>query len=510
MNNITFGNLLEKLLYVCNQKKTSLAKKLGYDISYINKWITSKNLPSSKRINEICANISTFIIDSLDEDTYSNMIEYLEVPFDSNEEFLQNYLEDLLKETYMDTLTSNNKSLLNLPKNTHSEEYYNSLSVVKPNIIYKDFLNEVSTYIDSDEELEIIVSLNLFGITHKDKVSLLDLKRLLYKVSKNANIKVNILIGIDGYNNEEVLNTLLCLNLISTYPSLNFEIYNCCVNSNTVIFAIKDKFLSNSILLEDGECIFHTTSKDKKLVEEFYSNLLFTLGHKGKPLYDRKTQFDMLKDQTYIQYIMNNNLKCLLGSMNEFFMPPDLFMDIAHRVFGDDENTLNELRKINVFLNNVTYKSNLQVLMYESELRRYMSTGCLYFFNIPVTLSFTEIERHIEYIEKILSEPNNVEIRLVDGNFVDDFKNKDNPSLYLSKNLKFTKVPPASGENDYFIINDNTFKGMCNSLFDILWDERKDIVLDKKEDILERISKSISYIKIMSENFGEDINKKIF
>ena len=47
---------------------------------------------------------------------------------------------------------------------------------------------------------------------------------------------------------------------------------------------------------------------------------------------------------------------------------------------------------------------------------------------------------------------------------------------------------------------------MCNSLFDILWDERKDIVLDKKEDILERISKSISYIKIMSENFGEDIN----
>ena len=112
MNNITFGNLLEKLLYVCNQKKTSLAKKLGYDISYINKWITSKNLPSSKRINEICANISTFIIDSLDEDTYSNMIEYLEVPFDSNEEFLQNYLEDLLKETYMDTLTSNNKSLL--------------------------------------------------------------------------------------------------------------------------------------------------------------------------------------------------------------------------------------------------------------------------------------------------------------------------------------------------------------------------------------------------------------
>lgn len=506
MNNITFGNLLEKLLYICNQKKNILAKELGYDVSYVNKWISSKNLPSSKRINEICDNISKFIIESLNESTYTHIIEYLEVPFDSDEEFLQKYIEDLLKETYLDTLSSKDKSFSSLPKNTHSEEYYNSLSVVKPNIIYKDFLDEVSSYLDSDEDLEIIVSLNLFGVNYKDKVSLWDLKKLLYKISKKVNIKVNFLIGLNGYNNEEMLNTLLCISLISTYPFLNFEIYNCNVNYNTVILTIKDKFLSNSILLEDGECIFHTTSKDKKLVEEFYSNLLFTLAHKGNPLYYKKDQFRMLKDQTYLQYIMNNNLKCVLGSMNEFFMPPDLFMEVASRVFGDDESMLNELRKINVFLNNVTYKSNLQVLIYEAQLRKYMSTGCLYFFNIPVRLSFTERERHIEYLEKILTEPNNVEIRLVDGNFIDDFKDKDNPSLYLSKNLKFTKVPPVSGENDYFIINDNTFKSMCSNLFDILWNERKDIVLDNKEDILERISKSISYIKIMSENFGEDIN----
>ena len=67
MNNITFGNILENLLYISNQKKSSLANALGYDISYINKWISSKNLPSAKRINEICKSISDFIIDSLTE-----------------------------------------------------------------------------------------------------------------------------------------------------------------------------------------------------------------------------------------------------------------------------------------------------------------------------------------------------------------------------------------------------------------------------------------------------------
>ena len=36
MKNITFGNLLEKLLYICKQKKNILAKELGFEIKNIN------------------------------------------------------------------------------------------------------------------------------------------------------------------------------------------------------------------------------------------------------------------------------------------------------------------------------------------------------------------------------------------------------------------------------------------------------------------------------------------
>ena len=72
---------------------------------------------------------------------------------------------------------------------------------------------------------------------------------------------------------------------------------------------------------------------------------------------------------------MNNDLRCLLGSINEFFMPPDLFMEIAERLFGHNQKIINELKKINLFLHNVTYKSKLKVLIHESELRKYMSSG---------------------------------------------------------------------------------------------------------------------------------------
>ena len=447
MKNITFGNLIEKLLYISNQKKSSLAKFIGYDVSYINKWILSTYLPSSKRINEICKNISDFILDSLDESSLINLIDYFEIPADSSKEFIGEFIETMLKEVYIDTVNITNKSVQNLPKSTHSEEYYNSFSMV-----------------------------------------------------------ISFLIGFGGDDNEDdVINTLLGINLIASYPCLNFKIYNCKVKSNTVAFAIKDKFLSTNIFFEEGECLFSTNSKDRRLVEEFYSNIKYTLKNKGNLLFYRKEASSMIEDQTYIQYIMNNDLRCLLGSINEFFMPPDLFMEIAERLFGHNQKIINELKKINLFLHNVTYKSKLKVLIHESELRKYMSSGKLHFFNTPVTLTFKERERHIEYMEKILNESNDVEIRLVDGDLVDDFKNKENPSLYLSRNLKFTKVYPESGKNYYFIISDNEFKGMCTDLFDKLWNARTDIIISNKDEILDRIAKSISYTRLISESFGENI-----
>lgn len=506
MKNITFGNLIEKLLYISNQKKSSLAKFIGYDVSYINKWILSTYLPSSKRINEICKNISDFILDSLDESTLINLIDYFEIPADSSEEYIGEYIETILKEVYIDTVNLNSKSVQNLPKSTHSEEYYNSFSIVKPNIIYNTFFNELNNMSDKEDSLEILISLDLMYLNHKDKTALSDLKEFLYRISKKTKVKANFLIGLGRDDKEDdVINTLLGINLISTYPSLNFKIYNCKVNSNTVVFAIKDKFLSTNIFFEEGECLFNTSSKDRRLVEEFYSNLKYTLKNKGNLLCYRKDSSSMIEDQTYIQYIMNNDLRCLLGSINEFFMPPDLFMEIAEKLFGHNKKIINELKKINLFLQNVTYKSKLKVLIHESELRKYMSSGKLHFFNTPVTLTFKERERHIEYIEKILTESNDVEIRLVDGDFVDDFKNKENPSLYLSKNLKFTKVHPESGKNDYFIISDTEFKGMCTDLFDKLWNTRTDIIISNKEEMLDRISKSISYTRLISESFGENI-----
>ena len=78
--------------------------------------------------------------------------------------------------------------------------------------------------------------------------------------------------------------------------------------------------------------------------------------------------------------------------MNEFFMPSDLFMELAESVFGQDKEVIQELRQINIFLQSIIYKSNIKVLIYETELMKYISNGEATFFNIPIKLTLAQVE----------------------------------------------------------------------------------------------------------------------
>ena len=60
-------------------------------------------------------------------------------------------------------------------------------------------------------------------------------------------------------------------------------------------------------------------------------------------------------------------------------------------------------------------------------------------------------------MEKILKENEDIDIKLINGNLVDDFKNKENPTAYLSRNINIIKGnfdEYSEYENKYLIIRD--------------------------------------------------------
>ncbi|MPM28313.1 hypothetical protein SDC9_74834 [bioreactor metagenome] len=264
---------------------------------------------------------------------------------------------------------------------------------------------------------------------------------------------------------------------------------------------IKDKLLYFGVFRSDGASLLTNISKEKQVVNEFYFSIESILKSQGNLIYEKKTSIDLLKETTYMQYIMGHDLRWIIGNINELFMPEDLFTEISEEIFGYDKNILNKLRKINIFLQNITYKSDLKVLIYESEISKYISSGELSFFNIPIKLTVKQRERHLKFLEKIMKESKGIDVRMIEGKIVDEINNEENPSIFLSKNLKIIKMNMDDKMNGYAIATDDNLKNICDDLFNIIWEEKSNLVSRDKDYILDRISKAIDYMKIINEKF---------
>lgn len=498
MKNITFGKLIEKLLYLSNQKKSALAKALGYDVSYISKWITGKNLPTQKSISDICKTTSEFIVDSLNMSYMQELKNYFEIDEDieSNAVLVQ-YLERSLKEAYIYTAE---KSVPNLYKKTHSEDNYNSMTHVNPRLRKQYLSKDANLFMNKSDKLDLIVSADLCKLNNSDKMAIADMKKDLMSLNTSNDIRIRFLMGFDRFDLDMIFNTLMIINMITTYPEINFEIYNCEVDSNAIISVIKDRIFHAAMFTKDKRCLFTNMSKDKHIVDEMYYSLEDILKNQAKPVIEKKSSLDVIRKRTYLQYIMGQDLRWLIGHMNELFMPSDLFEEIAESIFGNDKEILDELKKINMLLQNIIYKSKLKVLIYELDIKKYISAGMLNFFNIPVKLTFEQRERHINYIKKILEEYDNVEFKLIDGDFIEVFKGNQNPCMYLSKSLKIMSIRPRKDHNDYAIIKDSEFKSICDDFFETIWNIENDIVVNDKVEILERIDKTLTCTKIINTN----------
>lgn len=502
MKNITFGYLLEKLLYFSKQKKTALARELGYDVSYISKWTSGKNLPIPKNINEICEITSTFITNSLTEETTNDLKEYFEIEKNIDiRKDLEDCLGELLKEAYIYT---SQKSIPIQSKEVYREEDCNGIIHVNPKLRKQYLDRDIEKYISKSNTLNLIVSINLNKIGQSDKISIADIKEYLYNKREDIDAKAKILIGFHGDNEDIVFNTIMLINMISMYPSMNFEVYNCEVGYGTIISVVKDYVLFATNFTKDKSCLLSTMSRDKSIIEDMYYSLESILKKQGSLIFEKKLLIDIIKEKTYTQYFMTQDLRWLIGSMSEIFMPPDLYIEVAESIFKDKE-VLEELSKINIVLQNITYKSKVKVLIYASELKRYMSSGKISFFNTPIELTFEQRKRHINYLKNIIINSENIEVKLVDGDFIEYFKDYKNPSLYLSKNIKLIQTDHEDNISDYAIIKDKEFKAMCDEFYKTIWEDDRDIIVSDKEEILEILNKELTYASIINEEFSNKI-----
>lgn len=93
---MTFGQTLKQLLTLSGMKSAHLADALGYDTSYISRWVNDIKLPSLKNNGDLFLKISRTIVGGSDKAA----IERLCQAYGSEYAWLEETLESTLKTAY--------------------------------------------------------------------------------------------------------------------------------------------------------------------------------------------------------------------------------------------------------------------------------------------------------------------------------------------------------------------------------------------------------------------------
>lgn len=97
---MSFGSDLRQILNICHIKIAALSNYLGYDASYISKWISGTKLPAEANIDQICEGIAKYICDGVSEKEFHALQRLISVPMDTTSENTVSLLSAYLLVSY--------------------------------------------------------------------------------------------------------------------------------------------------------------------------------------------------------------------------------------------------------------------------------------------------------------------------------------------------------------------------------------------------------------------------
>lgn len=465
-----FGKLLERLLQISGAKNYALAAELGYDVSYISKWVNKSLLPSTKNTAAICTGIASFLTSQLSQLAMEQYFHYFHMEPNEDGEKLRKVMEHSLLECFDYSLAHT--------KNTQEQE----LSITNSHFSVNPRLQRVTmnAALPILEKHDMIIFTNLFLLGREDKLSIAGFDEMGHAECDH----VQIMISMQREPSETIYDALLLIHMVTNYSDLNFHLYLTNSVPASLMLAVKNHFTLTSMLAENHRCIASNTCTDKKIVNELFSTMEDVIHNQGKKVLQAVSMKEMVTQNYYMQTIIAPGMRWLIGKITEQFLPNDLFHELLD-LYVDDLDYRQLLEKNYMIMQNATMVSNISILLYESTLSKYILDGEMDFFGIHITLDIQQRQRHIAYMKELFYQNPYIDVRLVDGSFIEDFKKFSNPSIYLSDQICYIRIAKPR-DRSLFLIKQKELMELYFSFFAQIWNHEmvcKDAnVFQKKMD----------------------------
>lgn len=463
---MAFGDILKQLLETSGIKQIQLAEHLGYDVSYINKWISGQKHPSLKNNRELFKSIAEFIVKYGGEELHSQLLQ------EGITEEQEEYIVGLLSEAYRQPEPQKNRSYESTAGNNSMFHHLSTQFTVNT--------KSMSTAIQRRFEQENIktlefVSIPLLCYCGKDhaRSTWLDMYTYLPE-NKKIHIRFAADFGKKEYRLELCHDVMLFL--YGLPERISFDIFpdDQFHEMNQGLYLCQDAIFSMSsydVLRQDISVVL---SEDKSVVSSYYSmadNYLY-----NKPRLVQREEFQNLYRKKYFQSFMFSTAFFSLHTvMPMIFMTEEMLERLC------DEHNF-DLNKSEIYQ---VYKKTLpkwNFVLYKSAVMKFLFDGNLWMWGKTINLSPEERKQYLaQLLEYFAHQGGSVQI-LSDTNPLMRYGDIS-ASIFSNGTSLFSVRHHDDVERKLIHMNDEKLMGCFNAFFEKLQTFPANLLMKKEEAI---------------------------
>ncbi len=395
-----FGNMLRQLIENNKTKANIVSEKLGYDPTYLSKWLTGKKLPSEKNIETICEKLSTILSTGKDSERIKDKL-------------MVAYYSDL----GFSTLESN------MNKN---------ISVVTSKTDVVDLIVDILKQLEYSgiKDISINTTLNLF---QEFEYYIEEIISMLHNMNLNS-LRLNTC-GLFSNNTYNPL--IFCNNILSLTSGDYFIDFNIYKQKEELpeVLVINDVFAMNIIHLKNVVFLCYY-SFDKKYIESIKNSFNLIMPHLEKA-FNYVMPVSLRKTNVQVNQFLQDNISMLFSESPSILLPKGIIdylidnneLDLEGKDLEDHVNYLNQIG--NVF-EKYTKHNNLRIMIYESMLLQYINSGIIEIGGYKHKFTKEQMKIHILYICDCIAENENIEFYTISDTINFDTYNRTPPSIFFS------------------------------------------------------------------------------
>ncbi len=419
-----FGKLLRLQMEAAGIKENELARALNYDVTYINKWINGKKLPSSRNVEKILATMAEIFVDRAKERAEAEAegaCGQSDGLMPSISELKQECL-DMLRTAYL------NDSSHAAPQGDNREKLiFTDRHKELINLTWEAVKQAIGR---SDEVLSIAATLDIFalyGRELKDLVELLsqtDVRKVKLKLALNP----KDLSGDTRFYVTNVLNTIGQLD----YIEMSIVVHQ---PQEPQLLVINDLLCVQLLWSTKGDmaAVFST---EEEMVVRFRKKCSGILNRSDKLLEPAESE-DLRRTNVQIDAYSEKRQWLFFNEPPAMLLPEEVMDELIEKAKINDQDYARYLARLKSAFSTRTEKARIDLVFYSSMLNQYISNGKISIGNVSHQLTREQVDSHLKNLSRIAKENPDFHVYMIRDTVVVNEELHKSPSIFIDPHFVY-------------------------------------------------------------------------